>query len=315
MTSGVINTTNGQELRVSTSGTTMSVTVGPGRAWVLGHYYENTGNVTLPIDRVAVSGNIRYDKVVLHLDLIDTGQPRMRLAILKGVEATSPARPATIVSGNVYQIELAAIRVPFLSSTSGLPASSIENNARFASMGTLSGTTTNITGPSNRLGPQPIGTVAFDRPTSKLLVWNGSRWQDPTPVAAGVDPSVYLNRSVFIGEQTSLIGPLAWKDCLTLDTVMPTTVNAATLLVNVSFDGLWTGGAGGPLVRLLLNGNPAGQIRTTYSPANLYVSGSLIDYITAPSAGSRFTLRVQFASGASQVTKVRNIVGVVQALG
>lgn len=315
MTSGVIPTTTGQELRVSTSGTTMSVTVGPGRAWVLGHYYENTANVTLPIDRVAVSGNSRYDKVVLHLDLINTGAPRMRLAILKGVEGTNPARPAPIVSGNIYQLEIAAIRVPFLGTTSPLPASAIENAPRYASMGTLTGDTTNVAGPSTRLGPQPVGTVAFDRATSKLLVWNGSRWQDPTPAPTPVDPSVYITRSAFIGEQTSNVGPLSWRDCLVLDASVPATVTPAQLLVIVTFDGLWTGGAGGPLMRLMLNGNIAGQQRTTYSPQNVYVSSTIMDFIRAPAPGAAFTLRVQFASGSSLVTKVRNIIGIVESVG
>lgn len=89
----------------------MTVSVGAGRAWILGHwYYNDTAYTGLTIGTAPSGSNARIDRIVLRLDT-STAARSIVLAVKQGTAAASPVAPALTRSGNVYEICLADVRV------------------------------------------------------------------------------------------------------------------------------------------------------------------------------------------------------------
>ena len=103
---GVLRSKN-DDLRVTSSG--MLVTVGVGRAWINGHYYVNdTAHTFAPV--TAPTGGARYDRVFLRLNK-DLAVRSISLVYQQGTASNSPAKPAPVREGNIYDIVLADIYV------------------------------------------------------------------------------------------------------------------------------------------------------------------------------------------------------------
>jgi len=110
---GVKGSFNTTDLKVTTAGTGMNVTVAAGQALVRGHYYYNTSSATLNLT-TSNATNPRIDAIVLHLD------PTLNscvLTVLTGTPAASPVAPTlTQTDSAVYEILLATVLVPAASS-------------------------------------------------------------------------------------------------------------------------------------------------------------------------------------------------------
>lgn len=106
ISNGVLRSTD-DDLRVTANG--MAVTVAAGRAWINGHYYHNDA----PLSFAAVTapaGGTRWDRVMLRLDSsIEVRSIVLRYA--QGTAGNSPAKPAPVRSGNIYELVLADIYV------------------------------------------------------------------------------------------------------------------------------------------------------------------------------------------------------------
>ena len=94
-------------LRV-TAGSGMAVSVLAGSAWINGCAYENTDALNLTL-ATADGVNPRIDRVVVRWSAVNR---EIRLAVLTGTAAASPAAPALTRSDNVYELALAEIAVP-----------------------------------------------------------------------------------------------------------------------------------------------------------------------------------------------------------
>ena len=95
------------DLAVS-AGDGLSVTLAPGGAVIDGRFYVLDASKTLPIEANA-TGLDRIDLVVLRLD----GDARaIYPAVIEGVPASTPVRPAPVSAGALHDIPLAAVEVP-----------------------------------------------------------------------------------------------------------------------------------------------------------------------------------------------------------
>lgn len=106
ISNGVLRSEN-DDLKVSAAG--MVVTVGIGRAWINGHYYNNNtphsfGAVSAP------TGGTRYDRVFLRLDN-NVAARSISLVYQQGTAADTPTKPAPTRTAMVYDLVLADIFV------------------------------------------------------------------------------------------------------------------------------------------------------------------------------------------------------------
>jgi hypothetical protein len=88
--------------------TGMQVKTNTGRAWIRGHYGENTTQKTLAI-AAAHATLARIDRVILRADFTNN---RLELDVLTGTAAGSPSAPALTQSSAVWEISLAQVSVP-----------------------------------------------------------------------------------------------------------------------------------------------------------------------------------------------------------
>lgn len=106
ISNGVVRSTL-DDLRVTANG--LSVTVGKGRAWIDGHWYYNDNEYAF--DAVtAPTGNARYDRVFLRFD-DNIEQRKTYLVYRQGTAAQSPAKPAPVREGKIYELVLADVYV------------------------------------------------------------------------------------------------------------------------------------------------------------------------------------------------------------
>lgn len=113
MGEGVKGSFNTTDLKVTTAGTGMTVSVAAGQAAVRGHYYSNSSSLTLSIAS-AHATNPRIDSVVLTLDPTAN---TITAAVVTGTAASSPVAPTlTQTDAAVYQLLLATVLVPAASS-------------------------------------------------------------------------------------------------------------------------------------------------------------------------------------------------------
>lgn len=103
---GVLRSEN-DDLRVSAAG--MALSVAAGRAWINGHHYYNDAPVTF-VAPAAPAGGSRWDRVMLQLDS-NIGTRAIKLRYVQGTAANSPAKPAPVRDGDIYELVLADIYV------------------------------------------------------------------------------------------------------------------------------------------------------------------------------------------------------------
>lgn len=108
ITSGIFN--GGENLRVRTDGTDMTVNINEGYAWLEGYLYKiDTEPLSLTLDS-ADPGMNRIDRIVIRLDK-SLEKRYVKTFILKGTAAESPIPPPITRDENIYEISLAQIKV------------------------------------------------------------------------------------------------------------------------------------------------------------------------------------------------------------
>lgn len=108
ITSGIFN--GGENLRVVTDGTDMSVDIKEGYAWLEGYLYKiDTEALSLTLGRADPVLN-RIDRIVIRLDK-SLEKRYVRAFILKGEAAEIPTPPILTRNKNIYEISLAQIKV------------------------------------------------------------------------------------------------------------------------------------------------------------------------------------------------------------
>ena len=103
---GVLRSTN-DDLKVTANG--LNLTVNIGRAWINGHYYNNTTAYSLPAISTPTGGS-RIDNVVLRFDNTITGR-QISIQYVQGTAATSPVAPTLTRTDTIYELCLAQITV------------------------------------------------------------------------------------------------------------------------------------------------------------------------------------------------------------
>ena len=106
ISSGVLRSAN-DDLKITASG--LNLTAKAGRAWIKGHYFNNTTDYSLPAV-VAPTGGTRIDRVVLRFDN-SIGVRAITIEYLQGTAATSPVAPALTRTDTIYELCLAEITV------------------------------------------------------------------------------------------------------------------------------------------------------------------------------------------------------------
>lgn len=106
ISSGVLRSAN-DDLKVTASG--LNLTVNAGRAWINGHYFNNTTPYSLPAIS-APTGATRIDRVILRFDNTITSR-NISIHYLQGTAATSPVPPALTRTDTIYDLCLANITV------------------------------------------------------------------------------------------------------------------------------------------------------------------------------------------------------------
>ena len=97
-------------LSVSAAPAGLGVTVAPGLALIQGRYYEleDDGSGTFTLNLSEAGNNPRIDRIVLTLDFTAR---TVKLGVLKGAEAASPAAPGLTRNTSMYMLSLAKVRV------------------------------------------------------------------------------------------------------------------------------------------------------------------------------------------------------------
>lgn len=85
----------------------MSIKVKSGVAWVNGYRYENDNDLTFTLENA--DGTLsRIDSVVIRLDFTNR---EIKIHVKKGSLSTSPIAPAITRNNNIYELQLATVRV------------------------------------------------------------------------------------------------------------------------------------------------------------------------------------------------------------
>ena len=97
-------------LKVSAADSGLRVRIAPGMALVQGRYYalEDDGGADKLLTLEAAAGYPRIDRIVLTLDYVNR---TVKLHVLKGSEAQTPAAPALVRNAMAYMLSLAQVRV------------------------------------------------------------------------------------------------------------------------------------------------------------------------------------------------------------
>ena len=106
ISSGVLRSTN-DDLKVTAAG--MAVSVAAGRAWIKGHYYNNTDVYDFTAT-TAPTGGSRYDRVMLRLDESINGRS-ISLVYVQGTASNNPVPPEPTRDGDIYDLVLADVYV------------------------------------------------------------------------------------------------------------------------------------------------------------------------------------------------------------
>lgn len=104
ISNGVLRSSN-DDLKVTASGRVVKVAAG--KAWINGHYYNNTSEYQFDEVSQPTTGN-RYDRVMLRFNN-DINSRNILLTYVKGTEAANAVPPEPTREGNIYDIVLATI--------------------------------------------------------------------------------------------------------------------------------------------------------------------------------------------------------------
>lgn len=108
VTSGVFN--GGENLRVITDGSNMTIKIEEGYAWLEGYLYKiDTEPLMLTLDSADPSLN-RIDRIVIRLDK-SLDSRYVKAFVSKGIPAEEPKAPSLTRDENIYEISLAQIGV------------------------------------------------------------------------------------------------------------------------------------------------------------------------------------------------------------
>lgn len=99
----------GNQLAVTSNGSSMMTTIDTGIAFILGRYYENDSIKELIHDTESL-GNSRIDRVVIRMDL-STEARYVKAFIKKGVPSSNPVPLQLTQTQNIYEISLAQVRI------------------------------------------------------------------------------------------------------------------------------------------------------------------------------------------------------------
>lgn len=158
----------------------LQVRVSAGQAFIRGHYYINSLQLTLPI--VSAGTNSRIDAVVVELD---PDNNVIAAKIVQGVASSGTPVAPTLeqTDSDIYQLLLGYVTIP--PSTTSITAGMVSDNRSF--MGNQLGIWTTATRPSNVTA---WITVGYNSTLGIHEVWNGSTW---IPFAPDVPvPSAFL---------------------------------------------------------------------------------------------------------------------------
>jgi hypothetical protein len=156
----------GTELSVSAEGSTLSILVEPGQAFIRGHYYINTAQLELTVPSAGL--NSRIDLVVVELDpSLNTIQAKL----VQGTPAPSdPVAPTlTQTDVGIYQLHLATLVIP--PSTLAITSEMLTDWRTFVSERV--GVWTTATRPAD---PVPYATFGFNFTTLGHEFWTGDDW-------------------------------------------------------------------------------------------------------------------------------------------
>lgn len=96
------------DLAVSADGSTMSVTLPAGRAWINGYHYRNDGALALPVANADGVLN-RKDTIVLRLDI---NARSITAQVLQGTPASSAIAPTIVRTAEQYDLKLCEVSIP-----------------------------------------------------------------------------------------------------------------------------------------------------------------------------------------------------------
>lgn len=106
ISNGVLRS-SADDLRVTANG--LVPTVAAGRAWIKGHWYENTQPMQLAAVTAPVGGS-RIDRIMLRFD--NTIQQRkMKIVYVEGVASNTPVAPTPTRTDSVYDLVLADVQI------------------------------------------------------------------------------------------------------------------------------------------------------------------------------------------------------------
>lgn len=110
MSDGILN--GGNNLRVTAPGTGMQVEVDFGAGMVRGYDYflEDDATGKLVLQLAEADAQKRIDRIVLRMDT-GTGKREVYADVVKGTPGASPAPPALVREGNIYELSLAKVTV------------------------------------------------------------------------------------------------------------------------------------------------------------------------------------------------------------
>ena len=182
---GVQGSPTGTELKVTAEGSTLTVDVALGQAFLRGHYYINTES--LPLTVTSAGLNTRIDYVVVELD------PEANTIIAKILEGTAvesdPVAPTLTQSATgVYQLPIAKITIP--NSTLAITNEMITDVRTF--MSNRVGIWTTATRPTDPINFQTLG---YNTTEEYHEYWDGTVWVAFVPPADSPNFVVDMNDS------------------------------------------------------------------------------------------------------------------------
>lgn len=105
ITNGVFEELGGKLEVVVDNG--MSIIVKSGVAWINGYRYENNSNLSITLDN-ADGTQSRIDSIVVRLDITNR---EIKIHVKKGVLSTSPVIPIITRNNDIYELQLATVRI------------------------------------------------------------------------------------------------------------------------------------------------------------------------------------------------------------
>ncbi|WMI33347.1 minor tail protein [Streptomyces phage Provolone] len=177
--SGVVGSSSGTALKVTSAGTSMTLSVAIGAAVVRGHFYNNDSVATVTI--AAADTAARTDLVVLKLD---PAANSILLTVRKGAAGQGVPQPEQTAQGN-YELVLAQVAVG--ASVTSISAASVTDVRTFVGnrVRSWSATTRPTTAEAR------VGMLGYNTTTLAWEFWNGSAW---TNLVQSVDWSSLNNK-------------------------------------------------------------------------------------------------------------------------